>query len=234
MKHKNVFWGLFFILSATLIILNQFDVLIGVSIFKLIISLFLLPVIFKSIKHLFFAGVLFPLAFIGIIFAEPLGIENLTPWPILGVALFLSIGLSFMFPNKHKSEFENCFHGHHEQNWQSESSDDSEVNVYLKFGGCSKYINSKNLKKVHIDCKFGGTKIFFDNSDIDGNEAVIDVVAQFAGVELYVPKNWIVKSEADCMLGGIEEKGIRNSGSVEKALILKGKIRFAGISIIYI
>lgn len=234
MKRKNLFWGLFFILSATLIILNQFHILLGVNIFKLIISLLLLPIIFKSIKHICFSGILFPLAIIGIMFAKPLGIGNLTPWPVLGAALFLSIGLSFIFPNKHKKDFDNYFHGHHEQNWDSETSDDSEVNVYLKFGGSSKYINSQHLRRVNINCKFGGTKIFFDNSNIEDNEAVIDVLANFSGIELYVPKNWFVKSEVDCVLGGIEEKGIRNSSIAEKTLILKGKISFSGISIVYI
>lgn len=47
-------------------------------------------------------------------------------------------------------------------------------------------------------------------------------------------KNWFVKSEVDCVLGGIEEKGIRNSSIAEKTLILKGKISFSGISIVYI
>lgn len=234
MKHKNLFWGSFFILSATLIILNQFNILIGMNIFKLIISLLLLPIIFKSICHVNFGGILFPLAIIGIMFAQPLGIEKLTPWPVLGVALFLTIGLSLIFPNKHKHAFDHCVHGNCEKNWTSESSDDSEVNVYLKFGGSSRYINSQNLRKVNIDCKFGGTKIFFDNSNIDGNEAIVDVYASFSGIEIYVPKNWIVKNEIDCALGGIEEKGMKNSVISDKTLILKGKISFAGVTIIYI
>ncbi len=234
MKRKNLFWGLFFILSATLIILNQFNIIIGVSIFKLIISLLLLPIIIKSIRHIWFGGILFPLAIIGIMFAGPLSIEKLTPWPVLGVALFLTIGFSFIFPNKYKHEFDHFVHGPYDKDWISESSDDSEVNVYLKFGGSSKYINSQNLKKVNIDCKFGGTKIFFDKSNIDGNEAVINVISSFSGIEIYVPKNWIVKSEIDCVLGGIEEKGMRNSGEADKTLIMKGKISFSGITVIYI
>lgn len=234
MKRKNLFWGLFFILSATLIILNQFNILIGVSIFKLIISLLLLPIIFKSIRYIWFGGILFPLAIIGIMFAEPFGIEKLTPWPVLGVALFLTIGLSFIFPNKYKHEFDHFVHGSYDKDWASETSDDSEVDVYLKFGGSSKYIKSQNLRKVNIDCRFGGAKIFFDNCNIDGNDAVIDVFASFSGIEIYVPKNWIVKSDIDCVLGGIEEKGIRNSGESDKTLIMKGKISFSGITIIYI
>lgn len=234
MKHKNLFWGLFFILSAILIILNQFNILIGVNIFKLIISLLLLPVIFKSIRHVSFGGILFTLAMIGIMFDEHLSIEKLTPWPLLGIALFLTIGLSLLFPNKHKHVFDQCTHGHYEKDWVNESSDDSEVNVFLKFGGSTKYINSQNLKKVNIDCKFGGTKIFFDNASIDGNEAVIDVSASFSGIEMYVPKNWLVRSDIDCVLGGVEEKGIKNPGTADKTLVLKGKMSFSGITIIYI
>lgn len=234
MKRNNIFWGLFFILSATLIILNQFDILIGVDVCKLIISLLLLPIIFVSIKNRFFGGILFPLAIIAIIFDKALEIEQMTPWPILGVALFLSIGLSFIFPNKYKEEIKKTVFEDPEMKFEEESLDGSEVNVYLKFGASTKYISSQNLRKVNINCSFSGTKIFFDNSNIDGNDAVVNIASKFSGIELYVPRGWHVKSEVDCVLGGIEDKGVRNSGVVEKVLILRGKISFSGITIVYI
>lgn len=101
MKNKSYFWGTFFILSAVLLILNALGLLAGVSIVSLILTLLLIPLIVKSIRYASFSGVLFPLAVIAILFDKQLGIEKLTPWPVLGIALFLSIGLSLLFPKRH-------------------------------------------------------------------------------------------------------------------------------------
>lgn len=229
MKRKNIFWGLFFIISAVLIILNQFDLLPSINIFKLMITLLLIPVILYSIKIRCFSTAIFSLAIICIMFDEVLGIENLTPWPILGVALFLSIGLSFIFPHKHTDGSV-----HYEKNWQNEASEDSDENVNLAFGGISKYINSQNLKKVNVNCKFGGAKIFFDKAEIEGNEAIMNVDIDFCGIEMYVPKAWAVKKDVDFIIGGIDEKGLKGQSTGGKVLTIKGRAKFAGITIIYI
>lgn len=232
MKRKSIFWGLFFIVSAVLIILNQFDILPSINIFKLIITLLLIPVILYGVKIRCFSTAIFSLAIICIMFDEVLGIENLTPWPILGVALFLSIGLSFIFPHKHINEDDN--RAHFEENWQNEVSEDSEENVNLAFGGISKYINSQNLKKVNVNCKFGGAKLFFDKAEIEGNEALMNVDIDFCGIEMYVPKTWSIKKDVNFILGGIDEKGLKGQSTGEKVLIIKGRGKFAGITIFYI
>ncbi len=238
MKHKNLYWGLFFIFAAVLVVLNQFDFLLGVSTFKLIITLFLIPVIFTSLKHVNFSGILFPLAIIAILYADKLGIQKLTPWPILGVALFLSIGLSIIFPHRHKFITENWTVDNNDykdrENWSTQTSDESCVNVAVRFGAVSKYINSQNLRNVNIDCHFGAAEVYFDNAEIDGNEAVANISASFSGVELYVPRNWHVENQMDCVLGGVDEKGARTVDVKDKKLIIRGKVSLGGVEIKYI
>lgn len=237
MKHRNLFWGLFFILAAVLIILQQLGLLIGVNLLSLIITLLLIPIIVKSISHGHFAGILFPVAIIGILYSKQLGIENFVPWPILGVALFLSIGLSFIFPHHRKW---NCCEDRKQCDKEEgfteiiDGPDDSEVNLYTKFGASVKYINSQNLNKVNLDCSFGAMKVYFDNSKIEGNEAIVDLNVDFAGIELYIPKEWKVQNNIDTMLGGVDEKGHKEDKKDAKQLILKGKISFSGIEIIYV
>ena len=46
---------------------------------------------------------LFSLAFAAILFDEALGIEAITPWPVLGAALLGTIGLNMIF-NKNKRD----------------------------------------------------------------------------------------------------------------------------------
>lgn len=238
MKSKNLFLGVFFILAAILIILQQLGYLVGINLTSLVITLILVPVIVKSITHRHFAGILFPAAIIGILYADQLGIQKFVPWPILGVAFFLSIGLSLIFPQHKKWE---C-HTNRKECDKAEGfaeiidgPEESEVNLYTRFGASVKYINSENLEKVKLDCSFGAMKVYFDNSKITGEEAVVNINVDFSGVELYIPKDWKVENRIDAMLGGIDEKGFNKQiNENSKKLILKGKCSFSGIEIIYL
>ena len=238
MKNRSYFWGTFFILSAVLLILNALGLLAGVSIVSLILTLLLIPLIVKSIRYASFSGVLFPLAVIAILFDKQLGIEKLTPWPVLGIALFLSIGLSLLFPKRHK--WYKKYDGSHAipenefNNVSSEVSDESEINIGARFSGCIRYINSECLKKVNIVSRFAGIKLYFDNAVIDGSSAELDLNVDFAGVDIYIPKTWRIINQADFSMGGIEEKGVRTESGEEKALIVKGRMSFGGLTVHYV
>ena len=124
------FWGLFFIVGAALIIVNQLGCLTGISLFSLICTLLLIPIIIKSIAYRSFAGILFPIALLGIIYAEPLGITALSPWPLLAAALFGSIGLSLIFHKSHHKYNYDQKEGNPENFDQVINSPDSEAFSY--------------------------------------------------------------------------------------------------------
>lgn len=54
MKNKNLIWGLFFILAGVALILDRTGLLGSVSVWSVIISLLLVPVIVTSVRHLNF------------------------------------------------------------------------------------------------------------------------------------------------------------------------------------
>jgi cytochrome c oxidase subunit IV len=83
MKNKNLIWGLFFILAGVALILDRTGLLGSVSVWSVVISLLLVPVIVTSVRHLNFWGIFFPMAIMAILFDETLGIEKFTPWPLL-------------------------------------------------------------------------------------------------------------------------------------------------------
>ena len=102
MKNKNLIWGLFFILAGVALILDRTGLLGSVSVWSVVISLLLVPVIVTSVRHLNFWGIFFPMAIMAILFDETLGIEKFTPWRVLGAALLLSVGFSFIFPYRYR------------------------------------------------------------------------------------------------------------------------------------
>ena len=237
MRNKNLFWGIFFIVAAGAIVVNQLGYFVGISLFNLVLTILLVPIVIESVVHLNFPGILFPLAILGILYAENLGIQNLVPWPILVTALLGSIGFSILFksswPHRHIDHFH---HSSNEENFGEiiNTEDESNVEYKVNFGSGIKYVNSENLKTANLSCSFGALKVYFDNSKPDVEGARINIEASFSGVELYIPKTWKIVNEVNVSLGGIEEKNNRYNTGEGSTVTLTGKISFSGVEIIYV
>lgn len=227
MKQKNIFKGLLFILAAFLIGAACFGLLGDISIFNIAVTAVCAVIFITSIKELNFAGMLFPLAIIGIIFDQQLGIEKLTPWPILIIAFLLTLGLESIFPSRKNKNFRN------KSEAEYTSTDEDTVNIDTRFNGIVKYLDSKSLKYVNINSKFAGTKLFFDKAEIDGDVLEINVNMSFSGCDFYFPKNWRVEDNLNTQLAGIEVKGVR-SDVFDKTVHLEGNMSFSGININYV
>ena len=237
-KHNNWFWGIFFIIASAAIIVNQLGYFTQINLLSLILTILLIPIILKSIIHVNFAGILFPIAILAILFAEPLHITNLVPWPILLTALLGSIGLSLLFKKSwpHRvinGHFDN--HNFHHEHFEQvvNNPDDSNVDFKVSFGSGVKYVNSESLKRVNLSCSFGALKVFFENSKISTDGAEIYLDASFSGIELYIPKTWNIINNANVSLAGVEEKNHRQEPTGPQ-IILKGNISFSGVEIVYV
>lgn len=231
MKLQKWFWGSFFLVAGAVILASGMGYLEGINLLTLALTILLIPIIIKSIRPLNFSGILIPLAVIGILYAEPLGITDLTPWPILLTSVFLSIGLSIIFYSSKRS----WCHTHHGEHFDTiiNEGDSSVVEVIVNFGSSIKYVNADDFKKGTFRCSFGALKVYFDNATVspEGAEILLDV--SFAGVELYIPKEWHVVSDISANFGGVDEKN-RSIGTDGPTVTLRGNISLAGIEIIYI
>ncbi len=239
-KWKNIVWGLLFLAAAAFIVLSATGVIHDVNFFKIIFAAIFGGIIISSIPTVNFAGMLFPLAFICIMFSDEWGLDKLTPWPVLAIALLGSIGLSLIFKNagwhKTKYNYQSDYNPENE-NWNQEVINDNGNNVIYcdtKFNGEIKYIKSENLTKVNIRNTFGGVKLYFEGSQIPTGHAEILFDSKFGGVELFIPKDWKVINGLSCAFGGIEEKNhpMLNPNSPE--VVLKGSVSFSGVTITYI
>lgn len=229
---KDIFWGLLLILAAVLIIVNRLGFFPVVGMFEIVVTLILVGIIIKSVIYVSFPGILFPIAFLCIIYAEQWHIKDLTPWPVLLTALLGSIGLSMIFRKK------KCFSykcNEHEENFSEviNHPDESVVNCSVSFGSSMKYINSDKFERANIKCNFGAMKVYFDNAIISSGSADIYLDVSFGGVELYIPRTWKVINDVNVSLGGMSEK---NSGSeVDFPVVtIHGNVSFSGVEIIYI
>lgn len=235
MKKERIFWGLCLVLFGVILIVGKLGYLGNFNAFTLIATILLVIIILKSILHLNFAGILFPIAFIGILFDQELGITAITPWTILLAALLGTIGLSLIFHKRHQHfGYDLAQKGIKEDEFEViDVDDESCINCVTRFSGSVKYINSDDFRKANISCSFGGVKVYFDRAVIKGEQAVIHIENSFGGVELYIPKDWRVVNNMSVSMAGVTEKN-RNSGVNAKTLVLTGNVTFGGVDITFI
>ncbi len=238
MKSK-IFWGLFLLLASAYLIISGLGIIPAVGVLRAVGTVICIGIIVSSICNLSFGGILFPLAFIGIMYDEVLHIESITPWPLLIAALLGTIGLNLIFGGMRikvmcKSESQKC--KHEKQQWENASVEEmngEEIKIVTRFGSVIRYINSENFQSADVTVRFGAAKIYMDNAMVPAGNATLNLDVSFGGVEIYVPKNWQVINHLDASFGGVEEKG-KQSTDVVSTLTLQGSANFSGVEIRYI
>lgn len=245
-KHmwKNILWGILFLAGAAFIVFTATGVIEHVDVLKIVFSVIFAGIIISSIPEMNFWGILFPLSFICIMFDKEWGIEELTPWPVIGIALLGSIGLSLIFsPVKKKLNQNKHCHYHKNDGSGRDHFDNEEVIIddngdvircETKFAGETKYIKSENLRAVEIINKFGGTNLYFDGCKVPSGQATIDLDCSCGGVELYFPKNWKVIRQVSYSFGAVEEKNFPDITPDSPEIYLTGSVNFSGVDIKYI
>lgn len=232
----KIFWGLLFILAAAYMVVSKFWALPDISIFTIILAVFCISVLVKGIKHVNFWEILFPLAFLCILFDEPLGITDLTPWTVLGAAALGSIGLSMIFKPKKTPHFEfeyDSDRGAGNFSVSNEQGTGESVNFENNFGEAIRYINSDNFRSGEFENNFGAMSIYFDNAIIQDESAFARVECNFGEIQLFIPKEWRVINNLERSFGSIDERG-RCEATSASTLVLEGEANFGSIVIHYI
>lgn len=237
MRKRKIFWGIFFIMMAIIVVASKIGILPDVGVFSLLATVFLVWMAADGVRHRNFYEMLFAVAFLCIIYDGPLGIEALTPWTVLAAALLLSIGLSLLFggkkERKHGIEFEWDSDGVRGIGSSSEQCSGEQIRCENTFGSAIRYIHSDNFCKARLENNFGRMKIYFDNAIIQEELAEVKIENNFGSVMLFIPKEWKVQKELDHCFGSINEYGMC-LGTGSAALRLHGETNFGTIEIHYV
>lgn len=240
MKIERIFLGIVFILGAAFLIISSFfNYFPNINVFSLVLTAFLGIIIVKNVMRMHFPGILFPIALICIIYEEPLGITNITPWPVLMAALLGSIGLSMVFDKQWRwgHRHRRWIHGKYNNEDYRFDKVDIEDGSYVKFetscGASIKYINTNQFEQADLSCSFGSMKVYFDNAVMCKNNATARINSSCGAIELYVPKTWYVEDKTNVFVGSVDEKN-KNNETTTNTLTLVGNINFSSVEIIYI
>ena len=196
MKKDNIFWGVLLLLAAVYILAHSLGFTPDISLMRIVIGIICVMCFIKSAIRLEFGGMLFSLAILLIMFEHVLGIEALTPWPVLWAALFGSIGLTGIFngtkkninSNAFKKAVIDCKFCGMEVNMDNAviQSGSAVIDLSVYFSGVDIYIPSNWHVVNNTDCSFGGVEEHHVSGVAeDGPTLVMEGNVRFAGVEIY-------------------------------------------------
>ncbi|MDF2632563.1 MAG: hypothetical protein K0Q85_1159 [Caproiciproducens sp.] len=234
MKNRNWFWGFFFLLSAIFVIASQTGSFGQIGLMSLLATVLLAALAIHSAVNRNFFGIFLPLAFLYMIYWQPLKLIEISFWLLILAAVLTSIGFSILF-RSHPPKMMDWHGGMQHSNQTSENIDDNNPYTKVSFGSSSKYLHSDSLKSGQFIASFGALEVFFDQAQLSPEGAEIFIDCSFSGVELYVPKHWQVLDNMHASLGAVNND-VRLAHPQENApkLIITGNVQFGAVDIKYI
>lgn len=245
---KKVFWGIMLVLAAVFLLISQMGLIpaFNIGFWTIVWTMVSVAILTNGIVKFQFSGIFFGLAFLAIIYAEPLGIAAITPWPVLGAALLLSIGCHMLFPKrKHKKIVTARYTDHQgneidldrekgmEQEEFHEGIDGEYIEFTQIFKSGTKYISSSNLKGISGECVFGGLDIYLNNATLAGGCASIDFDNVFSNINIYVPTTWNVVENTENVFASVNYRG-HNFPDGNNKLNIIGDNVFGHITVFYV
>ena len=226
-RGRKVFWGMIFIIGALALLVVKLGYLEGIGFWSILFTIALIGVLVDGVISKNFGQILFPLALLVIVHDELLGLEAITPWPVLGAALLGTIGLNMLFPNMGWKKWNPA-------GFQSEDVLDGEtISFSNSFGESAKYLSGQEISKVRIKNSFGEMNVYFDGAILKNGVAEVYVENSFGETVLYIPKEWAVMNDIKAVFGDSGEQGPHipdGSGTLH----VYGKVDFGECAIRYL
>ena len=238
MKHRNWFWGIFFLAAGFFVVASQVGGFMHLGFWSIAATVLLVAVFIGSLTELNFFGTLVAAALLYAIYQEPFNWPFVSVWLLLLTAVLISIGLSIIFHGRMKRRWAkrihcggNCgVHGSTE-----EYVDGDNVSISESFNETSKYLHAESLRQANLATSFGALHVYFDGVKLSPEGAEVYVDVSFSKLEIYLPKDWRVVEQVHTSAGAVTNN-LRNNGMVSNApiLTLKGRVSFGNLEIRYV
>ncbi|NLP48287.1 MAG: hypothetical protein GX345_05010, partial [Clostridiales bacterium] len=165
MRFNKIFWGIFLLVSAGVIIASQVTSFATVSAISILITIFLAAIMITSIVRLEYFGIFVPMAFLYMIYYEPFDLPPIKAWILLVASVFVATGFSLIFKKKRKiSSY--TMPGGHRMGTVSDSTEDDNPNVKVSMNSYSKFLRANNYNRGTFNVSFGNLELYFDNVNL--------------------------------------------------------------------
>lgn len=234
MKGKNIFWGLFLVVSAALIIASQVTTFDTVSAVSILATVFLSAIIISSVVRMEFFGIFVPTAFLYMIYNEPLNLMFIRPVILLSAAVLAAVGCSLIFRKRPKKAiFAN--YPSNQYNPPNDSVNDNNPYVKASMGSSSKYLRADALQGGQLTVSLGELSVYFDQVRLNQSGAEVFVDCSLGTLKLYIPRHWNVVDKIGVTLGEVKNKTQQAQPVLtEPLLTLSGNVKLGSVEINYI
>ena len=263
-RASKIAWGILIIAIAVFCILQAIGVLgtftsvFGeIPVWKLLMGICLVAIVFKNIFKLDFGGVFVPLAVIFMLFEKNIafacGIEGdiINNWLVLGCSVLLSVGFGLLFPKRRRHyKFKKNYkikNGHirvdldnddkieveaedNDKDSNDDFDDDFDEEYGGDFGANTRYFDGATFKKGYVMTNMGATDVRFENADKYQGGGVLKVDCKMGAITIEVPSNWRVVNNIVNVMGSVDNEHV-NDDSTAPVLTIIGKCRMGAIDI---
>ena len=240
MKKNNVLAGSILIMVAAIMMGSAMGIIPDIPWFKLICAGALGVWGIKALGEREFFGTFMSLGIIAWLFDRELGIEHLTPFPLLAAAALAGIGLNMIFGKKEKFvqvvyEDDNgeTKTGTFEDAKKEEWTDGRHVSLVNTFNSTSKYVNAAAFSTATLENDFGSANIYFNNATVANGEATINLSNNFGKMNVYIPNKWRATISQNSAFGHVRISGEPNRDMDAPHVIIKASANFGEIHIFF-
>ena len=102
----------------------------------------------------------------------------------------------------------------------------------VAFGSGTFYKQDQDLVDDQVEVAFGNAKIYYDNAEMLGDFATLNIEVGFGNAVIYVPQHWRVDLKVETFCGAA--KADAPLGPTSKTLIIRGDVAFGKLGIVYV
>ena len=102
----------------------------------------------------------------------------------------------------------------------------------VAFGTGTFYKQDQELVEDQVEVGFGNAKIYYDNAEMLGDFATLDIEVGFGNAVIYVPQHWRVDLKVETFCG--VAKADTPLAPTSKTLIIRGDVAFGKLGIVYV
>lgn len=102
----------------------------------------------------------------------------------------------------------------------------------VAFGSGTFYKQDQDLVDDQVEVGFGNAKIYYDNAEMLGDFATLNIEVAFGNATVYVPQHWRVDLKVETSFGAA--KADAPVAPTSKTLIIRGEVAFGKLGVVYV
>ena len=102
----------------------------------------------------------------------------------------------------------------------------------VAFGAGTFYKQDQDLVEDEFEVGFGNAKIYYDNAEMLGDFATLNIEIGFGNAVIYVPQHWRVDLKVETFCGAA--KADAPLAPTSKTLIIRGDVAFGKLGVVYV